>query len=177
MGGVAELIQRQVDAQMEALEQKLVTEMAAQGREMIGTATAVLADKLGERVQSLERDAASQLRELSRVQESSSLTASQIESAVNAVQDRLSDVIPASIPRAWGPSLVSSQSSAPRTTPPPVRSPRNQRAVTRSCYACPKCNSSDVRPSTPDGFYEYFLGLFFVRPVRCQRCLRRFLRF
>ena len=39
---------------------------------------------------------------------------------------------------------------------------------------CPDCGSLWVRSSRRRGLYEWLLGLFLLKPLRCQDCNRRY---
>jgi hypothetical protein len=170
---LAALVQRQVDAQMEVLGRKLTEDIALRGQEVVNQTVTAVAKKLESRVEAVERDATQQLRELSKLQESTGVMANQIDAAANAVQRSLGAVAPPAAiapPPAtslWGPSLL-----------PAAPSPRSveRRSPNRKQYVCPHCKSADLRPSEREGLYEEFLRLFFIKPLRCRRCLRRYFR-
>jgi hypothetical protein len=39
---------------------------------------------------------------------------------------------------------------------------------------CPKCESDNVRRSSPASFYESYMRFFFMSPYRCRKCMSRF---
>lgn len=133
---LARLVQVQIDARMEVFTKNLIQTALARSRKAID------AGAINERIELLERSAASQLRALANIQQSTRATAQQIDHAVTAIDRAL-------VPRASVPAA----------------------------YMCWKCSSTDIRPSQPDGFWDGFLSLCFVRPFRCRKCLHRFYRF
>lgn len=154
-------IQRQVEARMEAVERKLVREMAEHGHQMIGEAAAVISQTLERRVDSLERDAAAQLRQLSIAQQAADATHGQIEAVVERLQSGVAQAV--------------SESAIERGVR--RRVPGHRTDSTLAKHYCPNCGSSDVGASRRDGMLEHFLRLFFVQPLRCRKCFRRFFGF
>lgn len=169
---------------MAAVEEALTQSMVSRGKQVLERTAAAVSERINDRVASLERDAAVQLRELAKVQESSRITARQIDAAADAVRqtlDGVSSASPGTVAPAlnrstWGPELLS-HSEAVMSAPARETALVRQKVQSRSRYLCPNCSTADLRQSERNGFWEEFLGLFFIRPLRCQRCLRRYFRF
>lgn len=155
------LIRNHVERRMATLERNLVRELAAQGQITADNAASALSEEIERRVGSLERNAAVQLRELSKLQESSDAAESHIDSAAVAIQRILGSAV--LLPPA---TRIITRQIATRDN-----------ALARSRYCCPNCSSGDICAAARSGFCEGFLRLFFIQPFRCRACSHGFFRF
>ena len=89
-----------VTARIEALEQKLLHEMAVAGERRLREAAAVVGNQMERRVGTLERNAETQLRALAEASQSSDARAKMIDAAASTIQARLQKIEQRKIPAA-----------------------------------------------------------------------------
>lgn len=163
---VASLVKRQIDVRIGTLEKKLFEELILRERQLIRKSVAAVSEKLDTRIQSLERNAVAQLRQLSDLEEWSHARACQLDLAMQSVGEsvgRISLLITATAPV---PARV--------VASPDIQAAPTKAAVVKSRFACPKCLSTDLCRNRQPGFLDGFLRLVCFMQFRCRNCRSRF---
>lgn len=179
---IEEEIQRQLDKHVEALEERLSREftpdLARRTSAALEQSTVAIEEQLDGRISRLERHTATQLRELSRAQESAETTHRQLATLSSALENTFGLTLPEAPAAVRGPMWqLPEPESAKKYLAPADEAPPPARPIPRSKAACPNCNAHLLAPSRVEGTLEALLAFVLVKPVRCHRCLRRFLRF
>jgi len=189
------LVHQEVDARMGALVEELDRQLETVEQKMMTTAADVVGQTIHDRVASLEHSAVEQTQELAVIEQTSGSSARSIDAALTAIERLLIPLPPESSPpqlappeepqdpqevtgevEVWKPAFVPTFAHTAPVKPAPVNKPKGL-TVQKSRYRCPHCSSTNITRSGRETFYEEFLRLFFIKPMRCQRCFRRFLRF
>ncbi len=170
------IIESQVGAQMEKLENRLLDDFREMGEKVVEKGTAALSEQLDERIESLERMSSFQTGTILKLRNSSRVAEQKVSSVVNSIEHALSEAVPGGFrldphypgfyPQLASPDdMDSSRCTALETIP-----------ASRHGF-CPSCTSPHVRRAYRHGFLDEMLRLFFVAPFRCRSCRHKFYRF
>jgi hypothetical protein len=175
------IIESQVGAQIQKLEDKLVTEFKDLGQRAVEQSTTMLSDQLGSRIDTLEKVSEMQSRTLMDLRDSSKQAHDKVGQVVDSIESSLAEVVP-----GFKLSPMSQKPQLPSYAHPqfvieePKEAKREPSEVDKDLSSvgfCPNCTSTNIRRTIRKGLFEEFLRLFFVAPFRCKACRHKFYRF
>jgi hypothetical protein len=177
------IIEERVGAQVQKLEDRIITDFREMGKKAIEESTAALTEQLNGRIETLEKVSKIQSRTIASLRDTSQMAEQKVSAAVSQIERSLATTVPGGFELEPLPERASVTPSG--GVHPQFQIPARTEIVKADPVEvselphgfCPKCTSTDVRRANRRGLCENLLRLFFIAPFRCRACRHKFYRF